>query len=89
MQVPSSTGTKSITVLPDFEAEITAAGKDVLTYLGHHPDNLLPSNVIPRAVSGNNMTPIGMIPITIHLQGKQYTDNIHIIPGIKGAVISW
>ena len=35
------------------------------------------------------MTPIGRIPIVIHLQGKQYTDDLHIIPGIKGAVISW
>ena len=35
------------------------------------------------------MTPIGRIPIVIHLQGKQYTDDLHIMPGIKGAVISW
>ena len=35
------------------------------------------------------MTPLGRIPIAIHIQGKQYTDDLHIIPGVKGAVISW
>ena len=88
-QVFSSTGTKSLGVLPDSGAEITAAGKDVLTYLDHHPDNLFPSTVIPRAVNGSSMTPLGRIPIAIHLQGKQYTDALHIIPGVKGTVISW
>ena len=89
VQMLSSNGTKNIRVLPDSGAEITAAGKEILAYLDHHPDNLLPSTVIPRAVNGNSMTPIGRIPIVIHLQGKRYTDDLHIIPGITGTVISW
>ena len=89
VQMLSSTGPKNIRVLPDSGAEITAAGKEILAYLDHHPDNLLPSTVIPRAVNGNSMTPIGRIPIVIHLQGKKYTDDLHIIPGITGTVISW
>jgi len=58
-------------------------------YLDHHPDNLIPSTFMPKAVNGNSMTPIGRVPTTIHLQGKQYTDDLHIIPGIKGAIILW
>ena len=45
IQVSSSLGTKGIRVLPDSGAEITAAGKETLAYLDHHPDNLLPSTV--------------------------------------------
>ena len=89
VQMLSSTGPKDIRVLPDSGTEITAAGKEILVYLDHHPDNLLPSTVIPRTVNGNSMTPIGRIPIVIHLQGKKYTDDLHIVPGITGTVISW
>lgn len=89
VEVSSLAGTKTVTVLPDSEAEITAAGKDILEHLDHHPDNLLPSTVIPTAVNRHSMTPIGRIPITIHLQGKQYTDDLYIIPGIKHTIISW
>ena len=89
MQVTSSTGKRNITVLPDSGAEVSAAGKDILEYLDYHPHNLLPLTIVPRTVNGSSMLPIGRIPITIHLEGKQCTDDLHIIPGIKGCVISW
>ena len=89
VQMTSLTGKKNITVLPDSGAEITAAGMGILKYLDHYPHNLLPSTIVPRTVNGSNMLPIGRIPITIHLEGKQYTDNLYVIPGIKGCVISW
>ena len=62
---------RSVTVLPDSGAEITAAGTEILDYLDHHPDNFLPSTVIPRAVNGSSIMPIGRIPITIYLQDRQ------------------
>ena len=74
VQMTSSTGKKNITVLPDSGSEITAAGKDILKYLDHHPHNFLPSNV-------SSMSPIGRIAITIHLEGKQSTDDLHVILG--------
>ena len=43
-------GKRSVTVLPDSGTEITAAGTEIFDCLDHHPDNLLPSTVIPRAV---------------------------------------
>ena len=89
VQVLSSMSTKSIRVLPDSGAEITAARKETLAYPDHNLDKLLPSIVLPRAVNGNNITTIDRITIVIHLQGKQYTDDLHIIQGIKSAVISW
>ena len=82
-------GTHELTVLPDSGADISAARKDILACLGCHPDNLLPSAVIPKAVKGQNTTPLGCIPVTFHLLQQQYKDDLHFFPGISRAIISW
>ena len=81
VQMTSSTGKKNTTVLPDSGAEITAAGKDILKYLDHHPHNFLPSTIVPRTVNVSSISPIGRIAITIHPEGKQSTDDLHVILG--------
>ena len=53
-----------------------------------HSD-LLPSHISPRAVNGSCMTPIGKLPVTIQLEGRRHTDDLHIYPGVSGALISW
>ena len=35
------------------------------------------------------MKPAGMIPVAISLQGRMYRDDVHIFPGVSGALISW
>ena len=35
------------------------------------------------------MKPLGKIPVTIRLQGRAYKDDIHVFPGVSGALISW
>ena len=35
------------------------------------------------------MTPVEKIPIIIQLKDRQYKDDIHIWPGVSGALISW
>ena len=89
VQVSTVMGTHELTVLPDSGADISAAGTDILTCLGCHPNNLLPSAVIPKSVDGHNMTPLGCIPVTFCLQQQQYHDNLHFLPGVTGAIISW
>ena len=64
-------GTKEVSVLPDSGADISAAGEDALATLGYHPLNLLPSMVVPKAVNGQNMQPIGCVPVTLQLNDKQ------------------
>ena len=81
--------TCSVTVLPDSGANISAAGQAIVGILGHRLDNLTPSEISPRAVNGACMKPLGKIPVTIHLQRKIYKDDIHIFPGVSGALISW
>lgn len=86
--VSSCSGIKEITVLPDSGADISAAGKDVLRFLDYYPDNSLPSTVIPRAVSGNAMIPLRNVPITLHFQWRDYSDDFHFFPSTTGAIIS-
>ena len=89
VQVSSSTGTRSLDSLPDSGADISAAGQEVLEFLGQHFDNILPSRISPRTVNGITMTPLGRVPITIKLGRQTCRDNLHIYPGVSGALISW
>ena len=89
VRISTSTGTQNVEVLPDSGADISAAGVEFLKHIGQHKDNLLPSTINPRTVNGMPMTPWGKIPVTIQLLNQQYEDDIHIYPGISGALISW
>ena len=89
VSISSSTGTKSVDVLPDSGADISAAGQEFMKHLGQHRDNLVPSAVTPRTVNGSCMKPWGKIPVTIQLGNQIYREDIHIYPGIAGALISW
>ena len=89
VQVSSSTGTRNLNVLPDSGADISTAGQEVLEFLGQHVDNILPSRISPRTVNGITMTPLGRVPITIKLGRQTCRNNLHIYPGVSGALISW
>ena len=45
----------TVKALPDSGADISVAGTDIVELLGDHKDNLLPSCVTPRTVSGHTM----------------------------------
>ena len=89
VRVSSPAGSHYIDVLPDSGADISAAGQEMLQTLGHHIDNILPSHISPRMVNGSSMVPLGKIPITIQLGALKYKDELHIYPGVTGALISW
>ena len=48
VELLSLNGQASVQVLPDSGADISVAGRALLSHLHEHPDNLLPSNVTPR-----------------------------------------
>ena len=89
IHVSSLNGSTSVKVLPDSGADISAAGKEILHYLNENVDNLLPSQIIPRAVNGAKMNPIGKLPVTLQLGNREYSDDFHIYPNVHGALISW
>ena len=88
VQMTSASRTMPVTVLPDSGADISAAGQALTGILGLYVDNLTPSEISPRAVNGACMKPLGKIPVTISLQGRNYKDDVHIFAGVSGALIS-
>jgi len=89
IQLTTIMGTHVLTVLPDSGADISAVGTDILTSLGCHPSNLLPSTAVLKSVDGYNMIPLGCIPVTFCLEQREYKDNLHFLPGVTRAIISW
>ena len=61
----------------------------MLEYLGQHIDNIIPSGISLRTANGLRMTSLGKVPITIKLGEASYHDDLHIYPGVSGALISW
>ena len=76
-------------MLPDSGADISAAGREFLVHLSEHVDNLPSSDIMPQAVNGTTMKLLGKLPVTLCLGDKRIQDDVHIYPGVSGALISW
>ena len=87
--VSNQNGSTTIKALPDSRADISVAGTDIVDLIGDHTDNLLPSNVTPRTVSGQEMAPLGILPVTITLGNNAQEDVIYIDPNVKELLLSW
>ena len=85
----SLNGQATVRVLPDSGADVSVAGTVLLEHLREHPDNLLPSDVTPRAVNGTRMRPIGRFPVTLSLNGQEVVENFHIYREVSGVLLSW
>lgn len=35
------------------------------------------------------MQPMGRLPVTFHLQGRQHKEDVHIYPDVQGVIMSW
>ena len=75
--------------LPDSGADISAAGPQLLKLLNEHTLNLLPSKVTPKTANGHKMQPLGKLPITFQLCGRDHREDMHIYPGVSGVIMSW
>ena len=87
--ITSANGFSELKVLPDSGADISAAGKEVLQHLNEHIDCLSLSVIIPKAVNGTKLYPLGKIPIHLQLGANEYDDELHIYPNVSGALLSW
>ena len=65
------------------------AGLHALQQLGDHKDNLLPSGITPKTISGHKLLPVGRLPINITLGDTTYKDELHIYPEVHGILLSW
>ena len=89
LDVISANGSCYTKALPDSSADISAAGKTILSTLNEHINTLLPSTVIPKVVNGAKMFPLGKLPVTFRLGSTEYHDDLHIYPDIYGTILSW
>ena len=77
MHVATCHGQANIDILPDSGADICAAGTQFVKALGEHLDNLAHSDVVPRAVNGATLHPVGKIPnVMFHTHGKIVTEDM-------------
>ena len=88
-ELSTRNGSTSMQVLPDSGADISVAGPNIIQSLNDHRDNLLPSQVTPRTVNGQKLTPIGKLPVQIKIANHMYKDELHVYPNIEGVLVSW
>ena len=75
-------------VLPDSGLETCEAGVDFLEPLGGEcVDNLQDSHILPRAVNGQQMTPLGSIVITFKLGPREICQRVY--RSVSGVLMSW
>ena len=88
VSISSLNGQAMVEVLPDSGADVCVAGVS-LQHLQELPDNLIPSKILPRAVNGSIMQPLGKFPVTITLMGRKCMEDFHIYPDVDRVLISW
>ena len=87
--ITSVNSSSELEILLDTGADISATGKEVLQHLNECIDCLSPSVVIPRALNGTKLYPLGKILVHLQLGVHEYDDELHIYPNIWGALLSW
>jgi len=88
LDVIAANGSCNTKALPDSGADISAAGKAMLSSLNAQVATLLPSNVIPKALNGAKMFPLGRLQVTFRYCDTEYRDDLHIYPEIQGTILS-
>ena len=84
VHIQALNGQATIEVLPDSGADVSAAGIDFLAHLNEDVRNLLPSDVKPRAVNGNTLSPIGSLKAIISVGGRSVEDHPHLQAHLRG-----
>ena len=65
--------------------DISAPSEAILCQLNEHADNLVSSDIVPKAANGTEMHPIGKLPVIFKLGNKEFVDE----PDVCGVLISW
>ena len=90
MLVTTCNGQAHLEILPDSGADVCAAGPSFVQALGEHMDNLINSDITPRAVNGSILHPLRKIPnVSFQVDGKTTHEDVHIYESVNGALISW
>ncbi|KAF0309783.1 hypothetical protein FJT64_019140 [Amphibalanus amphitrite] len=84
-------GNRRVTVdaLPDTGADLSVGGEDLLAQLGASREDLRRPVHHPRAANGSVIPSVGILPVTIALGDIQAEEEVHILPGVRGLLLSW
>ena len=85
----SANGQAELSVLPDSEADISAAGPELLQALGTNVQKLLPTDVSPKVADGRPMKALGAIPVRIRLHERTVATTIYTFEQVTGVLLSW
>jgi len=89
--VTSLNGSCDIEMLPDSDADIWIAGREFLTYLDEHVDNLPSSGIMSQAVNGATMMPLlaNCQWSSVWVTSKSRKDEVQIYPEVSGVLMCW
>ena len=57
--------------------------------LGEFRENLIKSTMNPRAADGKVIRSAGTLPVVLELGDERIQETVHILPGVRGILLSW
>ena len=57
--------------------------------LGEFRENLMKSTMNPRAADGKIIRSAGTLPVILELGDERIQETVHILPGVRGILLSW
>ena len=88
VHIQALNGQATIEVLSDSGADISDAGVYFLTHFNEDILKMLPSDVKPRAVNGNILSPMGSLKVVISIGSHSLEDYFHIYKPVSGSLLS-
>ena len=81
--------TVSVNALPDTGADLSVAGEDFLQQFGVFREALRRPAQHPRAADGSVIHSVGTLTSVISLGDVRTEEEVHILPGVRGLLLSW
>ena len=78
-----------VSALPDTGADITVGGEDFMDQVGGSIETLSPPTQHPQAADGKVIKSLGILPVRLSLGNVMLDEDVHILPGVRGLLLSW
>ncbi|XP_043235622.1 uncharacterized protein LOC122388509 isoform X2 [Amphibalanus amphitrite] len=78
-----------VNALPDTGADVSVGGEDLLQQLGLQANDISQPYLHPRAANGNTLRSVGVLHAVITLDDASAEEEVHILPGVSGLLMSW
>ena len=89
VQVEVGSHTANVDALPDTGADLSVGGEDLLEKIGVTRGDLSQPAQHPRAANGLIIKSVGILHTTVSLGEVRVEEDVHILPGVTGLLLSW